>query len=360
MGSDLDSTGNIVKKAITDLKSSRIPPLSDNSLPLTDNDGRLILSYDHFIPGKKIFINEHSHRMEKRFLAYFGHVNIDISLRVGSLPTSGSVKVDDVSENFGGTAGNFALVSSKLGFAFDLYAAISRKTHESYLRKLEEMGIRTDHIFIDNDLAGPMCYLVSDGSDQIAYVVQGPMESWKPSVGFKADEYEYVHLSTGPGREYIRIAERAHGRSKVVFDPSQELSYNYDRNSVLEMLAYTDLFIGNSHEMDVLRNKFGIALQDLTQMGVQVIATHGKDGSTFYSRGTEFSVPSFNAGTPRDTTGAGDSFRAGLYLGLSRKLQMKDSLAIGSVVAAHAITGRIVDFTPDIPLILRESDALVR
>lgn len=298
--------------------------------------------------------------MEKRFLAYFGHVNIDISLRVGSLPTSGSVKVDSVSENFGGTAGNFALVSSRLGFPFDLYAAVSRKTHETYLKKLEEIGVRTDHIFIDNGVAGPMCYLVSDGSDQIAYVVQGPMESWKPSAGFKGEEYEYVHLSTGPANEYIRIAEKAHGRSKVVFDPSQELSYHYDRNSVLEMLANTDLFIGNSHEMEVLRDKFGIALQDLRQMGVQVIVTHGRDGSTFYGGGTEFSMPAFKAGIPRDTTGAGDSFRAGLYLGLSRKMQMKDSLAIGSVVAAHAITGRIVDFAPDIPLILRESDALVR
>ncbi len=297
--------------------------------------------------------------MDKRFLAYFGHVNIDISLRVGSLPTSGSVKVDGVSENFGGTAGNFALVSSRLGFPFDLYSAVSRRTHESYLKKLEEMGVRTDHILVDSGLSGPMCYLVSDGLDQIAYVVQGPMESWKPSFGFKPGEYEYVHLSTGPASEYLRIAERAHGRSKVVFDPSQELSYNYDRNSVLEMLAYTDLFIGNSHEMDVLRDKFGIVLQDLMQMGVQVIVTHGKDGSTFYSGEEEFTVPSFNAGTPRDTTGAGDSFRAGLYLGLSRKMQMKKSLAIGSVVAAHAITGRIMDFTPDIPLILRESDALV-
>lgn len=350
----------MVKKAITDLISSMIPPLPDNSSPLTDNDGRHILSYDRFIPGKKISINEHSHTMEKRFLAYFGHVNIDVSLRVGSLPTSGSVKVDSVSENFGGTAGNFALVSSRLGFTFDLYAAVSRKTHESYLKKLREMGVRTDHIFIDNGLAGPMCYLVSDGSDQIAYVVQGPMERWKPSVGFKAEEYEYVHLSTGPASEYIRIAEKAHGKSKVVFDPSQELSYNYDRNSVLEMLACTDIFIGNSHEMDVLRDKFGIPLQELTQMGVQVIVTRGKDGSKFYSRGTDFTVPSFNAGTPRDTTGAGDSFRAGLYLGLFRKLQIRNSLAIGSVVAAHAITGRIVDFTPDIPMILRESDALVR
>jgi|YelNatPaOPRAMG01_1025707.scaffolds.fasta_scaffold13879_2 sugar/nucleoside kinase (ribokinase family) len=298
--------------------------------------------------------------MEKRFLAYFGHVNIDITLKVGSLPTSGSVKVDSVTENFGGTAGNFALVSSRLGFPFDLYAAVSRRTHESYLKKLEEMGVRTDHIFIENDLAGPMCYLVSDGSDQIAYVVQGPMESWKPSVGFRAEEYEYVHLSTGPAGEYIRIAERAHGKSKVIFDPSQELSYNYDRNSVKEMLAYTDLFIGNSHEMKVLRDQFGVALQDLMQMGVQVIVTHGKEGSTFYSGGDEFSVSSFNAGAPRDTTGAGDSFRAGLYMGLSRNMQMKDSLAMGSVVAAHAITGRIVDFTPDIPLFLRESHALVR
>jgi len=297
--------------------------------------------------------------VKEKFLAYFGHINIDVLMKVSSLPVRGSVGVNELSENYGGTAGNFAFVSSKLGFTFDLYSAVSQRTHESYLKKLESIGVSTDHVMVDKKDDGPVCYLVSDGTDQIAYVFQGPMEKWKPSIDFSNNGYEYLHFSTGPAEEYIRIAEKKKGSSMVVFDPSQELSYNYDRAAILEMLTNTDIFMGNAGEIEILREKTNIGIRELVEMGIDVIETRGKNGTYFYSSGTEFYIPSFYAGEPRDTTGAGDSFRAGFYFGLSNSMQIRESMALGSVVAAHAITAKIDEFVPDLQLIRSEAEALI-
>ena len=80
--------------------------------------------------------------MSKR-LAFFGHVNIDVVLVTPDLHRQGSSEVTAVREEFGGTAGNFAIVASRIGVSFDLYGAISRSTHARYIEFLKSLGIDT-------------------------------------------------------------------------------------------------------------------------------------------------------------------------------------------------------------------------
>jgi 6-phosphofructokinase 1/ribokinase len=297
--------------------------------------------------------------VKEPFLAYFGHVNIDVIMRVKSLPRHGSVGVEGMSEVYGGTAGNFAMVSSKLGLGFDLYSAVSSSTHREYLEKLQKMGVDTGQVAVQDTGMGPMCYIVSDGSDQIAYVYQGPMDAWKPSLKFRNNGYRYVHFSTGPAEEYLKIAQEVSGDSYIVFDPSQELSYRWSRSTLKSMLDISDLFIGNLREIELLRNMTGLGVPEITAMGTDVIATLGERGSTLYTKNTRTDIPPYAAGEPRDSVGAGDSFRAGLYFGLSMGKSMRESMAIASVVAAESIQDGIGAFKPNTGKILSDSATLV-
>ena len=68
----------------------------------------------------------------KEFLAFIGHINMDIVLRVSAIGNLVSTPVSEASEVFGGTAGNFAMISSVLGYPFDIISIVSEISHTSF------------------------------------------------------------------------------------------------------------------------------------------------------------------------------------------------------------------------------------
>jgi inosine-guanosine kinase (EC 2.7.1.73)/cytidine kinase (EC 2.7.1.-) len=55
-------------------------------------------------------------------------------------------------------------------------------------------------------------------------------------------------------------------------------------------------------------------------------------------------VPAVKSDHVADTVGAGDSFRAGLYTGLSNGFTLQDSALIGNITASKAIENNINEF----------------
>lgn len=283
--------------------------------------------------------------MEESFLAYFGHFNIDVSIRVPFLPKVGSVGVEDVKENFGGTAGNFAMISGKLGYDFDSYGAVSKKTHESYLNYLNSIGVTTDHIDVLEEGYGPICYISSDGNDQVAYMFQGPMDRWDPSLTYpKGKKYNWVHFSTGHPEPYIRLFPEILG-SKIGFDPGQEIHYNYSAETTAKFLERCDLLICNEAELAKIGELTGSSREKIASAAATIVMTRGSKGVTIFSGGRAEEVPALPAENVYETIGAGDSFRAGLYYGLSRDLTFREAVAMGIVVSSTAIQGPMTDFT---------------
>ncbi|WP_297217962.1 carbohydrate kinase family protein [Thermoplasma sp.] len=276
-----------------------------------------------------------------KFLAYFGHLNIDVLIHVDSIPREGSVNVKDLSQRFGGTAGNFAMIAKRMNIPFDVYSAIGMKTHTEYYHKLMEMGINTDHIERYENESGPICYIASDGKKQVAFMHQGPIERWEPAI---KDEYEFVHFSTGP--KYLELAKST--RSKIVFDPSQEIG-KYSAEELIEFYERSYISIFNEHEFKVFREKTGIKpTKNIT------IVTSGEMGSHLYAEGKKIDFPAIPSNG--DTVGAGDSFRAGIYLAIYLHRSIERGMIYGTIIAHHAIDEGIQNFSIGIDDLERESE----
>jgi len=277
-------------------------------------------------------------------LAFFGHLNIDVQMSVKRLPQYGeSVDVKALSENFAGTAGNFAFIANSLGLSFDLYSAISKNTHSKFIEILKDRNINIDNIKIFNNDMGPICYLPSDGSEQIAYMYQGPIEKWEPSKYFEYDNYEYLHIGTGPVNEYMKIVNK-NKKSKVVFDPGQEIWYMYNKENAMEMIDKSYMIIMNNNEFNYLLKITDETRGDLLKRVKYIIVTTGSEGTILYSNNCEKKFKSIHTDKIYDTIGAGDSFRAGLYSGIFNNYSIDDSIIMGNITASYAIRNKIIEF----------------
>jgi 6-phosphofructokinase 1/ribokinase len=280
--------------------------------------------------------------MEENFLAFFGHLNIDVVMRVPSLPCRGSVNIQRHEENYGGTAGNFAVIASSLGVPFHLYSAVSQNSHGKFLEFLDSRNIDIEHIYISGDY-GPICYSATDGKDQVYYIYQGPMDEPFSKAVLKEDsEYRWIHLGTGPQDDYINVAENIKG--KKVFDPGQEISYRYSRDDIIRMASASSLWILNEHELSVASKILGVPEGQVIGMTPETIVTRGASGSTLYGPNGRTEIKSRKSKVVFDTIGAGDAYRAGFYLGIYRGLDTAHSCAVGSIVSGLAVQKPLREF----------------
>ncbi len=279
-----------------------------------------------------------------KFLAFFGHLNIDVSISVNSLPQPGEARgITDLKEQFAGTAGNFAYVAHSLGLEFDLYSVVGESSHASYIEQLRKLGIGIEHVDIVPDKMGPICYIPSDGKEQIAYMFQGPMEHWEPSKYFNHNDYRYINIGTGPVEQYIKIVKEEK-IADITFDPGQEIWYTYSKENARYMVDHSRMLIMNKKEFEHLKEMINMDESEISKLVKHIVITDGSNGTILIENGDYFRIPGFRAEHINDTVGAGDSFRAGLYTALYKGMDIKNAIMFGNITAARAIENSISQF----------------
>ncbi|MEM3676073.1 MAG: carbohydrate kinase family protein [Thermoplasmataceae archaeon] len=288
------------------------------------------------------------------FLGFIGHINIDIVLRTDEIPRSGSTSVREIRENFGGTAGNFALVASRLGYPFRIYSSVSRSTHREYLSLLSRRGVDISGVEVVESGRGPLCYTVSDSRDQVYFVYQGPMASPYLKRVIGNSEHRYLHLGTGLPEDLRWAAENVEYEN-LVFDPGQEIAYRYSRSDLEYFLEKSQLCMFNENEYSISTRILGAPPEEFCK---PLILTRGGKGVVLHDSNGEHHIPPVPAANVYDTIGAGDAFRAGLYLGIHENFDLVKSLKIASHVASVAIQHPLVDFSYDREGIMRIAEGL--
>ncbi|MGP6220837.1 PfkB family carbohydrate kinase [Caldiplasma sukawensis] len=282
--------------------------------------------------------------MKKEFLAYSGHLNMDVVMRTKKISDAITLPLDSVEENFGGTAGNFAIVAAKLGLRFRLYSIVSGKSHSKYMDFLEKLGINTDGILVTDDDFGPVCYAINDGREQKYFLAEGPMKYEKYRI--LEESYDYLHLGTG-NPELNRFLLENTKSEKRIFDPSQEVFYKYDRSWLDYFSKNTSIFMGNENEIKFILNELKMDMKQLSSM-VNIVMTAGANGAYFIENENYFHIKPFKKIENGDTLGAGDSFRSGFYYGLKESNDIIYAIKFGVAVSGMVVEHGLKNFNPNI------------
>jgi adenosine kinase len=95
--------------------------------------------------------------------------------------------------------------------------------------------------------------------------------------------------------------------------------------------------ITNDYELELIMSKTGTDKSELLKKAQAIIVTLGELGSRIFTPDREISIPAVRPKKVEDPTGAGDSYRGGLFSGLVRGLSIERSAMIGSVCASFAV-----------------------
>jgi len=284
--------------------------------------------------------------MKEPYLTVYGHVALDYIMSLERFPpVNTSVDVLDKELFFGGTAANLATMAASLGVPTAIVSYVGKDLPTDFEDFMLSKGVMLDDMVRLEGNQTPTVWVISNSShDQIAYVFQGAMgemDRYELRTGMASLSKE-IHVYTGRPGYYLRLLKELQGKGKrISFDPAQEIHHIWSRESFSQALPMSDVLFANTSELE--RAMGYMAVEDPTDLLYHVdmiVNTRGSEGSIIYTREEIIEVPVIQPKILVDTTGAGDSFRAGFYAGRYRGYDLFDSAVLGSATASFTVESR--------------------
>jgi adenosine kinase len=106
---------------------------------------------------------------------------------------------------------------------------------------------------------------------------------------------------------------------------------------LVEGITGADVVIGNDYEMALIAERTGFDRAELRRRARIIVTTLGSQGAEIDHQGEVHRIPVAPADPMVDPTGAGDAFRSGLVLGLTRGFSLPVAGRIASLAATYAV-----------------------
>jgi adenosine kinase len=251
-----------------------------------------------------------------------------------------SFLVPQLRREYGGCAGNIAYNLALLGDLGYPMATVGRD-FGPYREWLVKCGVPADHLrVIDSELTA-QAFITTDLDDnQITAFHPGAMQH--AHLNRVADARDITLGVVAPdGREgMIRHAEEfADAGIPFIFDPGQGLPM-FSAEDLERFVGIATWVTVNDYEWQLVQQKTGWRVAELTERVAALIVTRGAAGSTIYTRAGELAIPVVPARAVVDPTGCGDAYRAGLIHGLLHGLDWATTGHIASLMGAIKIESR--------------------
>jgi sugar/nucleoside kinase (ribokinase family) len=267
----------------------------------------------------------------RRILCY-GVLCVDQILRVPFHPEAdGHARILSDSEHLGGEATNTAALLSRLGLPVRLAGnAIGEdRRGDLFLRELRRFpGLDGSGISVDCGVRTPYAVILSSADGTRTILGHSPDMRSRPLEEAELEDAALLTVDPFLGMNATRAAEMARKRDLPVLAVEVEPG---------TPLADFSTYILNSSGF-LRRHRLGedaeVAVRLLKAGARAVVITRGAEGCRIFREdGTSAAEPALQIAA-RDTTGAGDAFRAGFLCGLYYGWDLRDTVRFATATAA--------------------------
>jgi len=251
-----------------------------------------------------------------------------------------SFLVPQLRREFGGCAGNIAYNLRLLGDTGYPMATVG-SDFAPYREWLGKCGVPSDHVkVIDSELTAQAFITTDIDDNQITAFHPGAMQhSHLNQVSSAAGITLGIVAPDGRDGMLAHAAQFAASGIPFIFDPGQGLPM-FGGEDLKGFIAQARWVTLNDYEWQLVQQRTGWGVAELTERVEALIITRGAAGSSIYTRGAELAIPAAPAARVVDPTGCGDAYRAGLIHGLLRGLDWRVTGQIASLMGALKIESR--------------------
>ncbi len=276
---------------------------------------------------------------------------------------AGELSLDDISRQLqtaaGGSAANTVYGIVQLGGTAGLCGAVADDVFGAlYRRDMDASGVQFTPR-IGSGVSGTCVVLISSDAQRTMLTCLGVSSELAPDdidvQMLENSAYIYLEgylfdsdMATETMQRAISLAKSA--GVKVAFTASDAFCIERHRDTFLKLINEdVDLLFANAQEAQALTDASDTdaALLKLSEVCAGVAVTDGGQGSILCLNGETVQVAP-HAVTALDTTGAGDSYAAGLLYGLTNGCSLERSGAIASLFSARVVSQMGPRYTGDI------------
>lgn len=251
-----------------------------------------------------------------------------------------SFLVPDMRREFGGCAGNIAFNLQLLGGDPIIMATVG-DDFGPYTSRLANLGLEEAHVRHIADTFTAQAFITTDLDDnQITAFHPGAMNYSHENRVSDAKDIK-LGIVAPDGRDgMLQHAQQFHEAGvPFVFDPGQGLPM-FNGAELLQFVELADYVALNDYEAQLMQDRTGKTLEELSKRVKALIVTLGANGSAIYVDGKPIDIPPVKAKQVVDPTGCGDAFRGGLLYGIVNGLDWKSTGQLASFMGALKIAQR--------------------
>ncbi|QIC06408.1 ribokinase [Brevibacillus sp. 7WMA2] len=285
-------------------------------------------------------------------IAVIGSLNMDVVVEAPRQPKMGeTISGDHVHFIPGGKGANQAVACARLGAQTSMIGSLGRDAFgDSLEQAMKQEGIQVSTIKrVENAQTGIASILLAEGDNQIIVVAGANAHTSMTDVDLHADTVKAADIVLLqleiPIETVVHTAKLAKEAGKTVIlnpAPAQKLPD--------ELFGYIDVMTPNESELYLLTGleqnqatdkatTLSAAMKALHAKGVKhVVTTLGATGSAYLMNGETFGTIASHKVQVVDTTGAGDSYNAGLAYALASGQSIPEAVEFASIVSALAVT----------------------
>ncbi len=252
-----------------------------------------------------------------------------------------SFLVPEMRREFGGCAANIAYGLKLLG---DKGIAMATAGHDfaPYKERMLAQGISVEHIKVVEGTFTAQAFITTDLDDnQITAFHPGAMQHAHLNKVADAGSDVALGIVAPDGRQAMieHAAQFAAANIPFIFDPGQGMPMFGD-DELRRFIAQARWVTLNDYEWELLQQKTGLSIPEITAQVEALVVTQGADGSVIYANGRKLRIPCAKPRAVVDPTGCGDAYRAGLIHGLLQGLDWEGIGRTASLMGAIKIESR--------------------
>ena len=247
-----------------------------------------------------------------------------------------SFLVPELRREYGGCAGNIAYNLKLLGEEPLILATVG-KDFGPYAQWLSTLGISSHGIKVLEDAYTAQAYITTDLDDnQITAFHPGAM-SFSYQTEVPADAGIDIGLLSPDGKDGM-LAHAAQFVARgipFIFDPGQAMP-QFNGEELKALIDQATWLTLNDYEAQLMTERTGLGLEALAERVEALIVTRGGEGSQIHTAGSVIEIPPVKV-DPKDPTGCGDAYRAGLVHGIVQGYDWEVTGRIASLIGAIKI-----------------------